>query len=174
MNIENQETPGAGLQEQNPEAATAQLQITNEIKNYLNLAGKWGMFLAILGFVFTGLMVFAGFIMSIALSFIPTTGINPFPFPTFLFGFLYLIFAAVYFFPIFYLYRFSAGIKRALAQNDQEHLVKAFYYLKAQYRFIGILMIVMLALYVVMFVVMIFAGLFASLSGLSGLAGMPA
>lgn len=174
MNIENQETPGAELQEQKQEAVSAELQITDEIRNYLNLAGKWGMFLAILGFIFAGLMVFAGFMMSIVLSFIPKTGISPFPFPTFLFGFLYLIFAAVYFFPIFYLHQFSAGIKRALAQNDQERLVKAFYYLKAQYRFIGILMIVMLTLYVVMFVVMIFAGLFASLSGLSGLAGMPA
>lgn len=182
MTIENQETtenqemtgtaPVPG--EQKPEVVTVELQITDEIKNYLRLAGKWGMFLSILGFIFMGLMVFAGFIISIALSFIPTVTASPLPFPPFLFGFLYLVIGAVYFFPILYLYRFSSGIKQALAQNDQDRLTRAFYYLKAQYRFIGILMIVMLALYVVMFAVMIFAGLFAGLSGLSGVSGMPA
>lgn len=147
------------------------LKFTNEIKSHLDGAGKWGKFLAIMGFVFMGLMLVMGIIMSIALSFIPAREAGIFPFPPFLIGFVYLIIGAIYFLPILYLYRFSTGIKHALQLKNQNQLTKAFFNLKSLYRFIGILMIVFLALYPIMIIAFVFAGLF---SGFSNSVGIPA
>ena len=160
MNTENQQT------EQAIPAEKKELEITKEIGGYLHQAGKWSKFLAIVGFVLMGLMIFAGFIMGIVMSFIPSESMSMMPFPPFLIGVVYLIISAIYFFPILYLYRFSTNIRQALFTNNQNQLTKAFNNLRAHYRFIAILMIVMFCLYIVMFVVMIFAGLFAGFSGL--------
>jgi len=160
MNTENQEPgqmqPTANNIEQNKES----LEISEEIKNQLNGAGGWAKFLAILGFVFMGMMVIAGFIMSIVLAVIPNKAFGSLPFPSFLFGIFYLIMAAIYFLPILYLYRFSSGIKKALLLKNQNQFAKAFSNLKAHYRFIGILMIVLLALYPILIAIMIFAQVF--------------
>lgn len=164
MSTENQTT------EQTMPVEKQKLEITPEISDHLVQTGKWAKFLAILGFVFMGLMVFIGFGMGIIMSFLPGGQAGVLPFPSFIFGFIYLIFAAIYFFPILYLFRFSTGIKQALLSKNQKQLVWAFGNLKSHYRFVGILMIVMLAFYAVVFVVMMFAGLFAGLSGLGTLA----
>lgn len=165
MNNEDQQTEQAIPVEKN------ELEFTKEISGHLQGAGKWGKFLAILAFIVMGLMVFGGIVMSIVLAFIPTGTSSSMPFPPYLFGVIYLVIGAIYFLPILYLYRFSTGIRQALISKDQNKLAKAFYYLKAQYRFIGIFTIVVFCLYFVLLVVMVAAGLFA---GLSSFPGMPA
>ncbi|QGY45332.1 hypothetical protein GM418_17120 [Maribellus comscasis] len=145
------------------------LEITDEVSTYMNEAGKWGKFLAILGFVFMGLLVAGGFVMSIVFALIPTENFGGLPFPTFLIGVFYLIIGAIYFLPILYLYRFSTGIRMALSLKNQRLFSKAFYNLKALYRFIGIFMIVIFAIYLLMIVIMIFAGLFAGFSNYTGM-----
>ncbi len=189
MNTENQESMAPQSEEQNREnleqqilpteneqakPAVKNLEITGDINAHLTEAGKWGSFLAILGFVFIGLMVMVGFVVSIVFAFLPSAALGgspDFPFPTFLFGLIYVVMGALYFLPLLYLFRFSSRVKQALKYQSQEKLSSAFQNLKAHYRFIGILMIVILALYVLMFIVMIFAGLFA---GMAGFLGMPA
>ena len=175
QNHENkgQQVPQPENKEVEPEVKN--LEITSDINVHLTEAGKWGSFLSLLGFVFIGLIVMGGFVMSLVFAFMPSSafgGHSIFPFPMFLIGFLYLIIGAVYFFPILYLFRFSSRIKQALRFKDQEKLSSAFMNLKAHYRFIGIIMIVGLALYAVMFVVMLFAGLFAGMA--AGFLGTPA
>ena len=172
MNTENQEMEPAQPEANKiaqEEANT--LKITNEIIRQLNDAGKWGKFLAILGFVMMGLMVVFGFVLSITLAFIPMPMADMFPFPPIVIGLFYLLIATLYFLPILYLYRFSTGIKQALLLKNQDQLTRAFFNLKSLYRFIGILMIVFLALYPIIIVVMIFVGLF---SGFSQSTGLPA
>ena len=169
MENQNQETEQIQPEENNTENKAKTLEITDEVTSYLNEAGKWGKFLAIMGFVFMGLMVVAGFVMSIVFAFIPKNSLGNMPFPTFLIGIFYLVMAAIYLLPILYLYRFSTGIKMALILKNQNQFAKAFYNLKALYRFIGIFMIVILSLYLLMFVIMIFAGLFAGFSGFTGM-----
>ncbi|HKI88166.1 MAG TPA: hypothetical protein VKA38_04000 [Draconibacterium sp.] len=170
MNIEIQGMKLAQPEEKSVEQEEKTLKITNEITSYLDGAGKWGKFLSILGFVFMGLMVVIGIIMSIALSFIPLPETGMFPFPPFLIGFIYLIIGTIYFLPILYLYRFSTGIKQALQLKNQNQFAKAFFNLKALYRFIGILMIVFLVLYPIIIIAIVFAGLF---SGFSNSFGVP-
>lgn len=171
MNTENQKTELTQPEESNVEQEEKTLQITSEIEIYLDGAGKWSKFLAILGFVFMGFMVVMGIIISIALWLIPLPGAGAFPFPPFIIGFIYLVMAAVYFLPILYLYRFSSGIKQALILKNQNQFTKAFFNLKAFYRFIGILMIIFLALYPIIMIAIVSAGLF---SGFSNNFGIPA
>uniref|UniRef100_UPI003216E7CD DUF5362 family protein n=1 Tax=uncultured Draconibacterium sp. TaxID=1573823 RepID=UPI003216E7CD len=149
---------------------TKTLEITNELGKVLGSTGSWAKFLAILGFVFMGLMILGGFIMSIVFVVIPENIAGEMPFPSFLFGIIYLVMGAIYFFPILYLYRFSSSIKKALASKNPNQLAMAFTNLKAHYRFIGIFTIVVFALYIVAFIVMIFVGIFAGLeAGIPGL-----
>ena len=169
MNTEKQEMEQIQPEENKTEQESKTLEITAEVATHLDGAGKWGKFLAILGFVFMGLMVMAGIILSIVFAFIPKGGFGGFPFPTFLIGVFYLVMAAIYILPILYLYRFSTGIKMALMLKNQEQMVKAFRNLKALYRFIGIFTIVVFALYILMIVVMLFAGLFTGFSGVPGM-----
>lgn len=190
MNTENQESlnpQSEGQNQTNEEQQVPQpenkinqpevknLEITGDINVHLTDAGKWASFLSILGFVFIGLIVMGGFVMSIVFAFMPGPALGSnhfFPFPAFLIGLIYLVMGAVYFLPILYLFRFSSRIKQALKYKNQERLSSAFMNLKAHYRFIGILMIVVLALYAIMFVVMLFAGLFAGMA--AGFLGTPA
>jgi hypothetical protein len=168
MNTENQLNEQAKPADSQVET-TQNLEITKDIGIHLNKAGKWGNFLAILGFIAMGFMVVTGFVVTVAMTFVPTTTAQAFPFPPFLFGIFYLIIGAVYFFPILFLFRFSTSIRSALSLNNQNQLLKAFYNLRKHYRFIGILMIVFLALYAVIIAVAFAAGIFAGFSGFPGL-----
>jgi heme/copper-type cytochrome/quinol oxidase subunit 2 len=83
----------------------------------------------------------------------------------FVFIFL-LIFAVIYFFPLLYLLRFSKHTKNAVANLDANEMLLGFKNLKSYWKYIGILIIILLAFY---FIVLIVAG--SSLAFLSGLKG---
>lgn len=160
MNTENTFTEETLPTENQPDAKPETLELTEDINRNLHSAGKWSQFLSILGFIGTGFMVLAGITMSIVTAFIPN-GEDIFPFPMALFGFLYIIFAGVYFLPIFYLYRFSSSIKQAVALKKQDQLSNAFNNLRAHYKTFGIIMIVIMCLYPIMIVGMVLFGLFS-------------
>ncbi len=170
MITENQEIESIQPEGKSDTQDAASLELTGEIKKYMDDAGKWGKFLAILGFICMALISIAGIAMSIIFSFIPTSATNAFPFPPFFIGLLYLVMGAVYFFPTLYLYRFSNSIRQSLMFKNQGEFTKAFFNLKAFYRFIGILTIVILALYPILIIGMIIVGMF---SGFSNSFGVP-
>jgi hypothetical protein len=132
-----------------------ELIISETSETYLAEVKKWANFLAIMGFVGVGFMVLAGLFMMLVFSFLPDEQ-NVFPFPATLLGAFYLIMAAVYFFPARYLYQFSTKMKYALLERNNQFLESALGYLKSHYKFIGILVIVMLTLYPIAIVVGIF------------------
>lgn len=103
---------------------------------FLTEIRKWSMFLAILGFIFLGLLVLIGLFIGLAGSFFGSYlgGIE-----RFLIFFVYIIIGVLYFFPIYYLLKFSVNMKKALDQSEQKGLTVAFEYLKSHYKFIGIL-----------------------------------
>lgn len=134
------------------------LTISPEIKIFLKETAKWAKFLAIVGFVFIGLMIVAALFMTFAMGdLMGEAGLPGIMSGGFL-GAFYLVFALLYFFPILYLYRFASKMKIALANDDQTFLQDSFQNLKSHYVFIGILMAIILAFYVVMIVVGIVAG----------------
>ena len=164
-NTLNQETlPTENQSEVKPET----LELTEEINHNLHSAGKWSQFLAILGFIGTGFMVLAGITMSIVTAFIPNQT-NVFPFPMALFGVIYIIFAGVYFLPVFYLYRFSSSIKQAVALKKQDQLSNAFNNLRAHYKTFGIIMIVFMCLYPIFIIGIVLFGMFSGFGAHEGI-----
>ena len=119
------------------------IYINDEIKIYLSETAKWAKFLSILGFIGLGLLVLIPLIISIT-----------FNEPTFsLIAIIYIIIAIVYIIPINYLYIFSTNIKRGINSNNQELITSGLKNLKSHYKFIGILTIVIVSIYILIFLI---------------------
>ena len=149
--------------------APSQLKLNNFSIGFLKETAKWTNFLSIVGFVMLGFLVlgaiFGGAMFATLYSspefaeFNDGAAIGG----TFI-TILYLIIAVIYFFPIYYLYKFSGNMKRALVSKDEDTLTKALEYLKSHYKFVGILMIIGLSFYLLMFLLGLL-GLAASSGG---------
>ena len=125
----------------------------------LRESGKWCMFLSVIGFIFIGLMLFGGIIATVALNAIPTTdaygssmGMNPFMAIKGYLGGLYIVFALVYFFPVYYLFNYAKGIKVAIESGNSDVLTNALVNLKSHHKFLGIFTIVTIALYIIIII----------------------
>lgn len=142
---------------QNNEGREAKpIELTAQSVIYLNETRKWTMFFSILGFVFLGILIIAAIFM--ASMFGTMAGNLPFKGSGIVMGVFYLLLGVLYFFPIFYLYKFSKHSKTAIYSEDSEQLSLAFKYLKKHYKFIGILSIILLSFYVLAFLIMSIAG----------------
>ena len=155
------------------EAASEQIQEIPERKdlvltyisiNFLKEIAKWTKFISIVGFVLVGIIVviglFFGAIMSTMMAMVPQDlpagSPNPAAFGG-AFGFIYVILAAFYFFPVYYLYNFSSKLKKAIQLNSEVILESSLKNLKSHYKFMGIILIIMLVIYGGMF--LLFGGI---------------
>lgn len=137
------------------------LSIDNPSKAHLADAARWARFLAIIGFVFLGLMVVAGFFMAFALNKFTQvdselTAVSGAGFGGILgatTAFTYILMAVIYFFPLLYLLRFANNLNTALATNEQEHLIASFQNLKSCLRYVGIVTIIVLVFMAIAMVV---------------------
>lgn len=133
-----------------------QLYINVISKDFLKEIAKWANFLSIVGFVMIGLFVifaiFAGTVFSALGSMGGSMGAAGMAGGTFI-TILYLLMAVLYFFPIYYLNKFASNLKVALQQNNSETLATSLGFLKSHYKFIGIMMIVLLSIYALFFVI---------------------
>jgi hypothetical protein len=139
------------------------IEIEQDTLSDLNTTRKWSMFLAILGFIFLGLLIIIGVVATSFLSAFSTSE-SKVGFPEWLLIIIFLIMAAVYFFPMLFLFRFSRHTANAVNTLDKNEMHKAFHNLKSYFVYIGILIIIILSFY---FIALIFAG--ASLSFLKGI-----
>jgi hypothetical protein len=141
--------------EQDQSTSLFGLGIDTISKAHLSEAAKWAKFLAICGFIFIGLMLVYGILMSIMIVGMASTmsgfettsgdaslknllGIGMIIF--------YIAFGVIAFFPYYFLLRFANKMKAALLSNDQELLNGSFQNLKILYRYAGILTIISLIL----------------------------
>ena len=130
------------------------IELKQKSIDYLSEISKWAKFLSILGFIVIGLLIIGGIAMgglSSAMSPYGGAGMG------FLAVIIYLAIALLYFFPIYYLFRFSSFASRAVNNRDSSAVEPAFENLKSHYKFMGILAIVIISLYLLIF---IFAGAF--------------
>lgn len=132
-----------------------ELNINNRSRNYLKEISKWTFFLSIIGFVGVALMVvvgiFAGTIYGQAFNALNTSQLPVDMGMTM--TFIYIIFALIYFMPVLYLYKFSRRLKVAFASKNDDKLADAIEMLKSHYKYIGVLMIIVLSLYTLLFIV---------------------
>ncbi|TXD49474.1 hypothetical protein ES045_04640 [Polaribacter sp. IC073] len=132
---------------QNAITELEKLTLSGAAKNFLKETAKWCKFLSILGFIFIGLMLIGSFFIGTIYNNIPQSQAVPFNLGGIMTG-LYILFGLIYIFPIYYLYQFSVKMKSALLSKDDEVLAKAFEMLKSHYKFIGVVTIITLSLYV--------------------------
>jgi hypothetical protein len=152
------------------------VEIGQEALGYLETTRKWTMFFAILGFVFMGLILIGGVVAG---SFIRglTSGMSGMEgaegmgsmraaggFASIMMIIVMLIVAVIYFFPLFYLLKFSTHAKKAVAACDANEMTLAFKYIKSYWKYLGILVIIFLVVYLIIF--LIFGASMAFLTGL--------
>lgn len=131
-------------------------QLTNLAVEYLKESAKWCKFLAIIGFVGIGLMVLAGLFMMIGMSSFESANM---PVPMTAFSIVYILIAAIYFFPVYYLYQYATKTSVALRSRNQQLLTDGLENLKSHHKFLGIFALIVISIYALIFVFAIIGGL---------------
>ncbi len=130
---------------QQSDNGSSKVELNHESMKYLNETRKWAQFLSILGFVFIAIIVVVAFFLGTLFSRLGQD--SNLPFSSSVISAIYLLFGLLYFFPIFYLYKFASHAKDGLLARDSVQMSQAFMNLKSHYKFMGIFMILVLGLY---------------------------
>lgn len=129
-----------------------ELNVSENIKRFLKEISNWSYFLSILGFVGIAFMLVIGLFYSAILGAIDTEGTAAYRFGYSAgIGVFYVIVSVIYLFPIYYLFKFSRKMKKALHFKSNDDFEAAFSNLKSHYKYIGIAAIVVISLYVLLF-----------------------
>jgi len=135
-------------------------------KAYLLETTRWTKFLSILGFIGIGFMLIAAlFLMafgSTMYSSMSGLGALGGGFLGAGMGLFYILIAALYLFPIISLFKFSKNMKSGINTNNPELITEAFRHQKNLYKFIGILAIITISLYLIIIVVAAIIGISAA------------
>ncbi len=141
--------------------ATAAGQVSAGSVQALRETRPWVLLLAILGIIVTGLMLLGGLGILLGGMFSagsgggmggPALGIMA------VMGVAYLLFALLYLYPIIKLFKFSGAIGRLSQTGAVRDLEEALRQQRSFWRFLGIVTLVVIGLYVVMILVMIVGG----------------
>jgi len=124
------------------------MQLTDQAKKYLLEASKWANFIAIVGFIAIALLIIMSFSIGSIMANLPEGSLGGLS-PKF-FSFFYLIAAGIYFIPVFFLFQFGQKTKQALLEDDHNLLTFGLKKLRSHYKFIGVLFIVFISLYLVL------------------------
>ena len=136
------------------------LQVSPQSQSYLTESAKWGKFLAIMGFIFCGIMVIISFFVPAYLAQMQQYNTVPSGMSGALktgMTIAYLLIALLLFFPCLYLYKFSVKMLYAVKVVSQENFDESLMNLKSMFKFYAILTIIMLSFYALAFIFGIFA-----------------
>ncbi len=137
----------------------------NEIAiDALRVSAKWSLFLAIIGFIGIGLMIIGAIFLSSIMGSLPSNG-NPIMEMKGIVSVIYIIFAALYFPPVYYLFKYATDMKIALQDSDSEDVGNALKYLKSHHKYLGVSMIVIMSLYVLMIIGLVITTIIAATRG---------
>jgi hypothetical protein len=139
-------------------------QLTTAAVGFLQESAKWSKFMAIIGFVGIGLMVLVSLFMAIGFSAMSASTMPELPFPMSVFSILYVLFAAIYFFPVYYLYQYATKTSAALHSKNKQLLADGLENLKSHHKFLGIFTLIIVSLYGFIFVFAILGGILSTFS----------
>jgi hypothetical protein len=140
-----------------PEQSLFELQVDHEVSGHLSQTAKWAKFLAIMGFISCGFLLlmalFVGKMQNLSPMRYEVVGTDSF-WPVV----LLIAMAVLYFFPCLFTLNFSNKMLLAIRTNDQNSLVASFRNLKLAFKYIGIITIVIISIYLLAFlIVLVFA-----------------
>ena len=139
-------------------------QLTTAAVGFLQESAKWSKFMAIIGFIGIGLMVLVSLFMAIGFSAMSASTMPELPFPMSVFSILYVLFAAIYFFPVYYLYQYATKTSAALHSKNKQLLADGLENLKSHHKFLGIFTLIIISIYGLIFVFAILGGILSTLS----------
>ncbi len=129
------------------------VNLTPKALDDLRSTGGWAMFIAIVGLLFSGLMILAG-LMVLIFAFIDDNLIGTTPNAIFfLMSFFYLAMGVLYLIPMILLLRFSNNARRVGQGQNSIAIEGAFSNLRKHYKMLGIMVIAMILLYILMIVI---------------------
>jgi len=129
-------------------------QLTEESISFLLKTAKWGKFLAILGFIVTGLLVVAGIMMSFVMNIVSDEMVPlNLPFSPIFFSILYVIIAGIYIIPVIFLNTFSNNVIKAVNLSSTEKMTVSLRNLKNLFVFVGVSTVVILIIYAAMLII---------------------
>jgi hypothetical protein len=126
---------------------------------YLADVKRWARLISIFGYIMIGIIVFFAFFFGF---FYDNAAIQRTPgAPSGMVLLLvYIIMAVIYFFPVHYLGQFASNLGRSLKNGDDVMLTRSLSNLRGFFRYIGILAIILIALFVLSIMVGFFAAIF--------------
>lgn len=136
----------------NPIAQAGGSAVSQGVLNALAGTKPWVRLCSIIGFIGTGLMVVFGLLMMIGGGFAAFSGSDSgMPFAGFpaLMGAVYLVLAFFYFFPSLKLWKYGSHIVSLLGSSSISDLEAALDAQRSFWKFVGILICVVIALYIV-------------------------
>lgn len=139
------------MEQQTPDLFS--LQVDQQAHGYLSETARWGRFLSIIGLILCALFVIFSFFAGAIMSTVGSQFSGMFAMGGAFLTVIYLLIALLYFFPCLYLYRFSTKLKMALISYDQTLLNTSLRNLKACFRYIGILTLIIICFYALAIVV---------------------
>lgn len=122
------------------------MRLNDQSLKNLNETRKWTMFISIVGFVVVALMILVALFIGSIMNSLPNS--SGLPITQGFASALYLVIAAIYFFPIYYLYKFSSHMKTGIISKSEPDIDIAFKNLNSHYKFLGVLVAIILAFYV--------------------------
>jgi hypothetical protein len=138
-------------------------QLTTAAVGFLQESAKWSKFMAIIGFIGIGLMVLVSLFMAIGFSAMGASTMPELPFSMSVFSIIYVLFAAIYFFPVYYLYQYATKTSAALHSKNKQLLADGLENLKSHHKFLGIFTLIIISLYGFIFVFAILGGILSAL-----------
>ena len=128
------------------------IEVTPITEKNLNASRKWARFLAVVGFIVLGLMIFLGIITGAFLSAFKsedvTLGIQEN-----IIAVMFIVFLLIYFLLVLYLFRFSKSARDAIQNHDRKKLEKTFRYLRKFFTLAGILVISIILVYLLILII---------------------
>ncbi len=123
------------------------MEIDESVKATFLEMTRWTKFMSIVGFIVISLMVLGGIIFGLIASNLSIYNNMLGGYASVVIIAYVVIAAAINFYPIYALLKYSTGMKTAMLSNDKSKFNESVAYLKNMFKYIGILMIIVLALY---------------------------
>jgi hypothetical protein len=128
------------------------IEIEQETLDHLNTARKWAMFLAIIGFIFLGLLIVIGVLAGTFLTAFSSGNKGPGVSDSLMLIPVLLV-VVILFFPVLFLFRFSKHASRAIQNLDKLRLHRAIKNLRFYFGYIGVLIIIIFIFYIIALIV---------------------
>jgi len=147
------------------ESHPSPLGINQTMRSYFAEMAKWGKLMAIVGFIVLAFIILGGIALLLGSSMLGSQSVELSQlagFPLKLFGALYLLIGVFYFFPTYYLLKFSDLMRASLRSNDESLMTSSFENLKSLFKFMGIITVVIIAIYLLMFIAIAVGSMFGS------------